>query len=223
MSHRTTPLAENEFYHIYSRGVDKRKIFLDNEDERRFINLLYFCNGSVPIVYREIKNMSLSSVERGEPQTAIGAYCLMPNHFHILVRETRGSGVSNFMRKLLTAYSKYFNKKYERTGALFGSEFKSEHLNTDEYLKYIFSYIHLNPLKILDPEWRRGGLAKPEAERFLENYVLSSYLDYAGLEREESLILNRLAFPEYFPSQDSFREEIQSWLTLNPEIYQRET
>lgn len=217
MSNRQTPLAEGEYYHIYSRGVDKRNIFLDKEDERRFLKLLYVCNGSAPIVYRSVKKLPLGSIERGEPQTAVGAYCLMSNHFHLLVKETRESGITSFMRKLLTAYSKYFNTKYERTGALFGTEFKSEHLNTDGYLKYIFSYIHLNPLKIIDKEWKSRGLKLEKAEDFLSNYHGSSYLDYKDVEREESLILNRLAFPEYFPTKNNFEAEISDWLTYQSE------
>ncbi len=212
MPQRSNILALNEYYHLYSRGVDKRQIFLDESDEQRFIKLLYLCNGSKPLAFREIKNLPLVKIEKGDSCTAIGAYCLMPNHFHLLVKETKEGGVTQFMRKLLTAYSAYFNKKYERTGALFGSEFKSEHLNTDEYLKYIFSYIHLNPLKLKYGDWK-DKLSAEEVAGFLSRYCRSSFLDYCGTEREESLILNKLAFPEYFPTVESFKSDIFSWFS----------
>lgn len=215
MTTRTTPLAINEYYHIYSRGVDKRPIFLDHEDEKRFRRLLYVCNGSKPIVYKIIKNWPLASIERGAPITAIGAYCLMPNHFHLLLRETQEGGITKFMSKLLTAYSSYFNKKYDRTGALFSSEFKSEHLDTDEYLKYIFSYIHLNPLKILDPNWRNKAINIDKTEDFLSSYTSSSYLDYIGAGREEGVILSRLAFPDYFSTIPDFQNNLRDWLSTD--------
>ncbi|MEX0919431.1 MAG: transposase [Parcubacteria group bacterium] len=209
---RQTKFALDEYYHLYSRGVDKRPIFLDQKDRNRFIKLLFVCNGSKPIVYREIKSLPLSLIETGPKLTAIGAYCLMLNHFHILVRETNEDGVTKFMSKLLTAYSAYFNKKYNRTGALFESTFKSEHLNTDEYLKYIFSYIHLNPLKIMSPNWRESNLERLQVERFLESYKESSYLDYSSKEgREESQILNKLAFPEYFVDEKAFKNNLFDW------------
>lgn len=195
--------------------MDKRLIFLDKDDEKRFIRLLYLCNGTKPISFRDTKNLPMLEVERGEAVTAIGAYCLMPNHFHILVKETTEGGVTRFMSKLLTAYSLYFNKKYERTGALFSSEFKSENLDTDEYLKYIFSYIHLNPVKLIDPNWRNKAINIGKTEEYLGNYSSSSYLDYIGAGREETSILNRLVFPGYFSTIPDFQNNLRDWLSTD--------
>ena len=212
MSIRPTPLALNEYYHIYSRGVDKRPIFLEQGDKERFIRLLYICNSSTPIVYREVRNLPLSLVKTGEKITAIGAYCLMPNHFHLLLRETEEGGITKFMRKFLTAYSSYFNLKYERNGILFSSRFKSSHLDSDEYLKHIFSYIHLNPIKIFKSDWDNRSLDRLVAENTLKKYKESSYFDYASdNDRPESLILNKLAFPEYFLTKEKFRDNIFDW------------
>ena len=112
MAIRKNSFAKDEYYHLYSRGVDKRTIFLDSQDEKRFIRLLFLCNGSVPIIYRDIKELPLVSVEKGECVTAIGAYCLMPNHFHLLVRETTEGGISAFMHRFSTAYTMYFNIRW---------------------------------------------------------------------------------------------------------------
>ena len=82
----------------------------------------------------------------------------MPNHFHILVKEKIENGISKFMGKLTTGYSMYFNKRYDRTGSLFQGVFKSVHADSDEYLKYLFAYIHLNPIKLINPEWKENGI-----------------------------------------------------------------
>ncbi len=144
MSTRNITFSVEEFYHIYNRGVDKRDIFLDDEDRDRFIRLLFVCNSFKPLIYKDVRGFSFYEFDKGEEMVAIGAYCLMPNHFHILIREIKEGGTVKFMSKLLTSYSSYFNRKYDRTGTLFEGAFKASHLNRDEYLKYIFSYIHLN-------------------------------------------------------------------------------
>ena len=98
----------------------------------------------------------------------------------------------------------YFNKRYERTGRLFEGTFKSVHANNDEYLKYLFAYIHLNPIKLTNPMWKEEGIKdNNKAESFLNEYEFSSYLDYSSnmennRKRLESKILNKEVFPEYF-------------------------
>jgi len=137
----------------------------------------------------------------------------MPNHFHILVKEKVAGGTSLFMQKLSTAYTMYFNVKNERTGALFAGCFKATHASHDEYLKYLISYIHLNPIKIIDPAWKDTGIKNPmEAKNFLERYRYSSYSEYTKILRPESAILNISAFPEYFSAADGFENTLQSWL-----------
>ncbi|MBX4189248.1 transposase [Candidatus Parcubacteria bacterium] len=197
--------------------MDKREIFLDDHDKKRFVRLLYLCNGSKSVEYRILKDKPLSDIDMGEKLVAIGAYCLMSNHFHLLIRETVEGGIVKFMSKLLTAHSSYFNKKYGRTGALFGSEFKSSHLNSDEYLKYMFAYIHLNPLKILDSNWKSKAINPVIASQFLDRYNFSSQADYKEKWREEMLILNRAAFPEYFANKGDFEAFLYDWLDYGGE------
>ena len=117
------------------------------------------------------------------------------------------------MQKISTAYVMYYNKKYERTGGLFEGKFKSQHLNTDRYLKYIFSYIYLNPVKLIDSKWKDRGIQnKQKALKFLKKYTYSSYLDYLGINRLQNKILDTKAFPKYFPDKRSFLNEIFDWL-----------
>ncbi len=212
------PLIKSEYYHIYNRGVDKREIFQDEIDRKRFISLLLLCNSDLPFHIANQRG-STSVEELGKPIVAIGAYCLMPNHFHILAREIKDRGITSFMHKLSTAYTMYFNLRRERTGALFQGRFKTKHVNSDAYLKYLFSYIHLNPLKCVNPNWRENGIRDiQKTRRFIQSYPYSSYLDLTGLNRESSKILNLKEFPDYFPLKISAIEELFDWISAYSSI-----
>ncbi len=216
MSTRKQAFVLGEFYHIYNRGNSKQKIFHDKEDYRHFVGLLFACNSVNNFrSYGLNKGESPFDFERGNLLVSIGAYTLMPNHFHILVTETENGSISKFMQKLTTAYVMYYNKKYQRTGSLFEGKFKSQYLNTDRYLKYIFSYIHLNAVKLIDKDWKEKGIKnKKETLDYLDNYEYSSYVDYKGNERLQNKILNYKAFPVYFNSKKEFSREIFEWLTF---------
>ena len=128
-------------------------IFLDDEDYRYFQKLLYMCNSTNRIILRNLKKgLSVYSVKRDNTIVEIGAYCLMPNHFHLLLYEKKDGGVTTFLSKLSTAYVMYFNKKYKRTGGLFEGRFKAVRVGEDGYLEYLFSYIHLNPIKLVQKD-----------------------------------------------------------------------
>ncbi len=187
---------------------------MDDADKVRFMKLLYLCNSNKSFVFREIPVSTTYNHDKGENIVDIGTYCLMDNHFHLLLHEKTENGISTFMQKLLTAYSSYFNKKYARTGSLFEGTFKAEHADSDNYLKYLFSYIHLNPVKIIDPDWRSNGIKDAETTRnYLRNYRFSSYLEYASsTPRREKSILNKEAFPEYFSQTTDFNECLKEWL-----------
>jgi REP element-mobilizing transposase RayT len=148
MGIRSVPLLEGEFYHVFNRGVDKRLLFNDDADRRRFLKLLYVSNSVTPINVRNIlrNNSDPYTFEREGTLVHIGAYCLMPNHFHLLLTPCVEHGVTLFMQKLGTGYSMYFNKRYNRTGTLFEGPFKSSWADSDVYLKYLYAYIHLNPI-----------------------------------------------------------------------------
>jgi len=197
-------------------------IFLDDFDRQRFQKLLYVCNSSKPVVFKTIQGLALDKIERGKTLVDIGAYCLMPNHFHLLLKEKIDNGTSLFIGKLLTAYSMFFNKKYERTGTLFEGPFQATHADIDEYLKYLISYIHLNPVKIINPEWKDKGILNiSNAKKYLNQYKYSSYIDYLDYDREEKVILNRKSFPEYFATPKEFSWFIDEWL-LYKEFAQEE-
>lgn len=217
---RNFKFSIGEFYHLYNRGNDKRIIFHQTNDYNRFLILLYLCNGANPVDiskhFSEGRSFAeILDIERGEQMADIGAYCLMPNHFHLLVREKKENGTSLFMRKLLTGYSMYYNKKYKRSGSLFEGKFKATHADKDEYLKYLFSYIHLNPIKLIDSEWKENGISdKEKAKQYLKDYKYSSYFDYITNNNEMN-ILNKFEFPDYFDGFKDFENFIDEWLNYD--------
>ena len=222
---RSLNFSEGEYYHIYNRGVEKREIFSDCADYHRFILLLDIFNQKKPMSVRDFteKFQPRGETSGKESLVDIGAYCLMPNHFHILVKETRAGGISAFMQKLTTGYTMYFNKRYERVGPLFQGAFKARHADTDEYLKYLYSYIHLNPIKLIQSDWKEYGVRDIEkAKKFLEKYQYSSYGDYHVGCAARSHIISKESFPEYFSEQNDFNGKIFDWLELeNPEVRPR--
>ncbi len=213
---RTIAFGQSEFYHIYNRGTEKRITFSGRVDYERFLALLYLCNSKENIHLNNYPGLSLAerlSLERTDSIVNICAYCLMPNHFHLILQEKEKGGISRFMQKVTTGYTMYFNKRNERTGALFQGKFKATYAKKDEYLKYLISYIHLNPIKIIDPKWKENGIKnKRRAGNFLDQYFYSSYLDYCGKKRLEEKIINKAALPKYFGSVNNFKATTRDWL-----------
>ncbi len=210
---RKDPFVEDNAYHLYNRGVEKRSIFTSVGDYRRFMMLLYLANSNQEAhISNVLKTQTYDEVftrDRGEPLVAIGSFCLMPNHFHILVTPKVEGGISQFMLKLQTGYSMFFNKKNERKGSLFEGPFKSTLADDDRYLQYLFAYIHLNPAKLKDPKWKERIKRNPALLRFVESYSYSSYGAYlTGVHT----ITNPEAFPEYFSSKKEVRQHITDWL-----------
>ena len=214
---RKDAFIEGEYYHLYNRGVDKRIIFPSARDYRRFMMLLYLANSTedtrIGNVLRTAKYEDVFNLERAEPLVAIGAFCLMPNHFHLLVTPLTSGGISKFMLKLQTGYSMYFNTKNERKGALFQGPFRSVHADNDQYLQYLYSYIHLNPAKLLDPKWKETSSSKNVLKRFVESYPYSSYAAYLN---DSHIITEPKKFPDYFSSKDDVESHISDWLQSEP-------
>ena len=222
MSQRKDNLVSGEIYHIYNRGVDKRDIFMDDEDRIRFVHDLFEFNDSNPSPnINNILNKKIKSLEVGLPNikreprkvlVEILAYCLMDNHFHMIVRQKTENGITEFMRKLGTGYTNYFNKKYERTGSLFGGKFKSVCIKNDLHLMYLPIYIHLNPLDFKFHEWREKKIKNnKEAIEFLDSYRWSSYMDYTGKKNFPSLI-NKSFILSRVDSEEKFKKETTDWI-----------
>ena len=220
-----------EFYHLYNRGNSKQDIFLNDKDRDRFVKMLYLCNSTKNIKFKEHivdRKIDAWDFDTEEPIVSIGAWVLMPNHFHIYITPYPKEGLEEtlkekaiplFMSKLCTAYSMYFNKKYQRTGKLFEGAFKSVRVRSDQQAKYVFSYIHLNPVKLIDPQWKERGLKNiGKTLDFLNGYYWSSYHDHRNKNRLENQILSLSQFPECFGTPDIFDKEIFEWLHYNDDF-----
>lgn len=214
MSRKIT-FAPDEFYHLYNRGIDRRIIFRNDNDRNRFVALLYLCNSNQSFHFQKLPKNELFMIDRKDTLIDILAYCLMNNHFHILAKEKTDNGISTFMHKLATAYTMYFNKINERKGRLFETNFQARHIDSDQYLQYVNAYIHLNPIKIIEPEWKKSKINNQDgAKNFLNNYNYSSYLDYLNYQRPESNILNRSASP-HFEEVKEFSDYLNDWLNYS--------
>lgn len=191
---KTTTRFEGGFFHLYNRGVDKRPIFSDDHDWGRiWVTMNALRIGASFREFLRSKNMT-----NKQPLVDIICCCFMPNHFHFLVQERKPDGISEFMGRLSNSFTKYFNTKYRRTGRLFESKYKMRPVNEDGDLCSLSRYIHLNPLKLLDPAWKERGLSESEAIGFLRRYPWSSldaYLSPYG-SKEISTELIRGFYPK---------------------------
>jgi len=170
--------VENGHYHIYNRGVEKRDIFLDDQDYRVFLHLLKYYLSPLGNTFKHpLKNFTSSAVVRPRPlsnlegEVTLLTYCLMPNHFHLLIKQTPTEGMQNLMRRLTTTFSMYFNKRYDRVGHLFQGRYKAVLISNDSYLLHLSRYIHLNPIQLT------GTVPV--------SYPYSSYQHYLGLKKAE--------------------------------------
>ena len=178
------PYVENSFYHIYNRGVEKRTIFQDDQDYRVFLHYLkiYLSPPESLISYKGVsfvrppRQRSLNNFHK---KISLVTYCLMPNHFHLLVKQKPSNGIEKFMRSLGTKYVQYFNKRHQRIGPLFQNTYKAVLIETDEQLLHLSRYIHLNPVRDNDKENSLRSLQK----NLLNNY--SSYPEYLGKRKTE--------------------------------------
>lgn len=131
----------DSYYHVYARGVNKEAIFLDDRDKNYFISLIdrYLSSKQQENYGRLYPNYS--------NQIELLVYCLMDNHFHMLIYQNETANMSKFMSSLMTSYSRYFNLRHKRTGALFETRFRASRISSQDYLLHISRYIHLNPLR----------------------------------------------------------------------------
>lgn len=219
MSDRSVAFVPGEFFHVYNRGNSKQVIFKDEFDYQRFQILLYLSNSLESFKIENFRKAGTDFflIDRGKPLVHIGAYCLMPNHYHLLLTPCTDNGVSLFMKKLGTGYSMFFNNRYERTGTLFEGKFKAQWADSDLYLKYLFSYIHLNPAKLIDHDWREHALTKTMVD-FIEQYRFSSYWDMSHeTKRREGRLLNLNAFPEYFNEREKITH-VHDWFRARKDL-----
>ncbi|MDD5195877.1 MAG: transposase [Candidatus Omnitrophica bacterium] len=195
-------IVSGEIYHVFNRGVDKRIVFTGDNDYFRFIFSLYECNDANEVVMRDrigerlVRNSKAISIgstygdSKREPIVEIIAFTLMPNHYHLILRQVVEGGISLFMKKLGNSYTGYFNGKHERKGmgALFQGRFKIVRVGDNDQFLHLVEYIFSNPVEIIEPGWKEEGIKNTKkAIEFLNDYRWSSYLDSVGIKNFPSV------------------------------------
>lgn len=191
MPYRYTPFVDSQIYHIYNRGSEKRLIFESLRDYQRFIKTLTYYQIENPKPRFSIYSPKFHTIDSSKLIVEILGYCLMPNHFHLLIKQLRNGGTSEYIRKVSNSYTKFFNIKYNRVGPLFQGQFKAVLIENDEQLMHVSRYIHLNPLT--------SYLVKN-----LEQYKWSSYSEYLGFSRYE--ICQKKQILDYFKSPQKYEQ-----------------
>lgn len=192
MPYRFIPLANDEYYHVFNRGVASQPTFGDKKDYDRFLLCLdYYRHKKVPLRLSKLlqlpKDERESLIQEMKKQNdiivEIIAYCLMPNHFHLLLKQVSDNGISTFLRLVTNSYARYYNSKYQRNGSVFQGVFKTVHVQTDEQFIHLSRYIHLNPLV--------SFLVKEENFLSYPWSSLNSYLNVInGLVNPEKILAN---------------------------------
>jgi len=226
MSVKRPQLVNGEIYHLVLRGVADSIIFKDKNDYYRGVFSLYEFNDTNPVLIRDRRRARLRAKKKGREQFSadrdmfveILAFYFMPNHIHLLVRQIKNDGITQFMKKLGTGYATYFNKKYDRKGHLFQGRFGAVHIRTNEQLKTVFVYIHTNGISLIEPKWKEKGISNlKKVIKFLENYKWSSYPDYLGKNNFPS-VTKRDFLLKVMGGEKGCRNFVEGWVKYKKEL-----
>jgi len=173
---RKNPLVNEQYYHVITRSIAKYEVFSDTDDFERIIGLLKYCQySSLPCKYSKFlllspshqKAIIIDLEKTGEKMVSIIAYCIMPTHIHLILKQLSDGGISKFMNTVLDSYTRYFNIKHNRKGPLWEGRFKSILVENDEQILHLTRYVHLNAVSA-------GIVSKPQ------EWEYSSYSEYLG-------------------------------------------
>lgn len=179
---RKVILTDNQIYHIFNRAIDRQTIFTTKWEYKRAIETLkYYRFANLPFKFSQSLNLPkddrqkiiLELSRKNEKLVEFIAFCIMPNHFHFLIKQLKPNGISKFISDFTNSYTRYFNTKHERKGHLFEGLFKAVLVESEEQLMHLSRYIHLNPVA--------SFIIKQEE---LENYNWSSFPEYLELSDE---------------------------------------
>ncbi|MBI2449931.1 MAG: transposase [Candidatus Nealsonbacteria bacterium] len=216
-----------QLYHIFNRGVEKRSIFQQVSDYFRFVFCLYELNDKKLIKMRdrvserkERKYTGATRVSDREMLVEVITFCLMPNHYHLVLRQLVDGGISLFMKKLADSYVGYFNLKHnrKRMGSLFQGRFKAVHVKNDRQLLALICYIFTNPVELIEKKWKEVGVKYiKRAIQFLESYRWSNYLDCIGMPNFPS-VTKRDFVMEFFGGSDGIKKSIEDRILYKTEL-----
>jgi|SRR3989344_4816467 len=224
---RNVQFIQGGIYHIYNRGVEKRDIFINDNDRWRFLQGLFLFNDEKtsesliwelerengPVNFKILKQYFLKNNKSRDSLVRIMTDCLMPNHYHLLIEEIRPGGISRFMHKLGTGYTKYFNEKYNRVGGLFQGTFKAVPVEQENHLQYLLVYINvINPGQLVEQDLKDKGIKnKEKIINFAATYPWSANREY--LFTRESIIIDKGLLGDIFPDKKTYVKFIKNILS----------
>lgn len=237
MPHYPRKFVNSEIYHVVLRRIGNELLFGDIDDYYRMIFYLYECNTTTPIIIRDRRKLRakykklLKQIEADRGQTPVWedkrdllveiiAFCLMPNHIHLILRQLKDNGISKFIQKIASGYPAYFKNKYQikLKGHFFQDRFVAVHIKTNTQLMVAINYVHTNPAILIDPEWKEKGIKDTEKIiRFLEEYKWSSYQDYLGRRNFPSVTQREFAL-KVFGGSEICRKWVEEWIEYKGEI-----
>lgn len=198
-------IALGEYYHIFNRGNNKQDVFFDNRDRIRFLFLILYFQSSLPIynigrqvsyfIKHQIFNVSMEKTIKNRT-TELISFAFMPNHFHLILHETKQGGISKYIGRIQDGYTKYINTKYNKSGHLFQGVFKRVHIKNDEQLIYLSAYIHRNPREL--KEWKNKE----------EQFPWSSYQDFSQQNRWNNLLKHQI-ITEQFSDLNRYKKFVE--------------
>lgn len=210
---RKIVFANEEIYHVFNRGLDRKSTFANKRELDRAKNLIkFYRHREIPIRFSKLmqqpedtRNKILEDLFKSDKLVDILSYCLMPNHFHFLLKQNSDKGISIFIANFTNAYTKYFNTKNERIGPLFQGIFKAVHIENDEQLMHVSRYIHLNPVV--------SNIIRADE---LNNYSWSSYPEYIGKSNDE--IVKKETVLNMFKSVQEYQKFVEDQIDYGKEL-----
>lgn len=221
---RKIQLENDEIYHVFNRVVDGTNLFKRDIDYERFLAVVYLVN-SLPSGKIHLERLgpnpvwsTIEGLVDEDKLVEILAWCLMPTHFHMLLKQLQDDGISLFLKRFQGSHSKYYNKIYKRHGTLFGGPFKAVHIENDIQLTHATRYIHINSLEFFDPMWKERGYVEDKvgAEKFLKEYKWSSLPEYLGTRKDFAQLIDPGQILDYFDNnKEDYWKFIMDWINLD--------
>lgn len=233
MPYREEQFVNQEIYHIILRSIDDNLLFRDINDYYRGIFSIYEFNNdsSVRIWLRRrerktekirelLQGPTLHTLDKRDKFVEILAFCFMPNHIHLLIKQIKENGIHEFMVKLGGGYGRYFNQKNNRKGYVFQNRFRSVHIKDDSQFKIVVPYIFTNPIALIYPGFKEKGIEDfNKVKEFLENYKWSNYQDCIGIKNFPS-VTDREFLLEIMGGQAGCKDAVENWVRHKEEINQ---
>jgi len=237
MPRRKEKITNDGVYHVILRALDNNLIFKDVNDYYRGIFSIYELNNFNPVTIQARRksriafkkslkkdrargSIQFKEIDKRDRLVDVLAFCFMPNHIHLLLKQITDDGISKFMQKVGGGYGMYFNKKYKRKGHVFQDTFKSIYIKDDRQFIVVASYIFTNPVALIESGWKEKGIRKHSVKMvvdFLEEYKWSSYLDCIGIQNFPSVIQKDFLM-ENMGGQNGCKNLVKKWLEQKKDL-----